>query len=147
MADVAERKRPAQPGELDPYSDGIAYLKAKGWRCLGNPEWPTAKWLDPTQPLVAHYTEEPIYYDHEVREEYYQDGQRKIRYRMEKRQILAQDGSAGALVAAKRFVFHPKVTPVDMQHALSVQLERDAAEQLARERERAKAEWRDKPGV
>jgi hypothetical protein len=118
----------------------VAYLQSHGWRCLGNPLWQDSLWLDPTQPLVAHYTEEPCLYQVEVPEEYVDETTRKVavRYKTEQRQILAQDGRGGAPVAARRSVYHPKGVPLRMPAALETQLERDAREVLRREEERRK---------
>ena len=120
------------PVQADPYGDPVAYLLAKGWKCLGNPEWQSAMWLDPTQPLVSYYSEQECMYDAEVREEYTDpaDGLKKVRYRVEQRHVLAQDGRGGALQSARRQVFHPKVTPINLGQALMTQIERDAAETL-----------------
>jgi hypothetical protein len=152
MSSVAETKhgqKPSPPGTLpppgapnDPYRDQPAYLASKGWRCLGNPEWNSSLWLDPDQPLVARYSEEPCMYEVEVREEYTdeRDGLVKVRYKKEMRQIMAQDGRGGASQAARRTVYHPKVTPVNLAQAMMIQMERDVAATLKSEETARRAE-------
>lgn len=127
---------------LNPHTDPVAYLLGKGWRCLGNPEWSSSLWLDPTQPLAAYYTEEPCTYQVEVREEYVDKATNsvKVRYKLETRQVLAQDGRGGAAQAARRKVYHPKGTPMTVSQALMIQIERDASETLKAEEARRKAD-------
>ncbi len=144
MAEGQEKKREQPPGApIDPHKDAIAYLQQKGWRCLGNPEWASALWLDPTQPLIAYSTREKIMYTTTVPEEYMDaDGRRKTRFKSEERQILAQTGDGGALQGATREVYHPAVVPVGVSYALMVQLERDALETTKKEQDRVKEQQR-----
>lgn len=137
-AAVAEpRPKAAEPAS---HGDDGAYLLSKGWKCLGNPASDNAIWLDPSKPLVAHYTEEPCTYEQEIREEYVEDGKVKIRYRTETRQIMVSDGSNGGNVkAARRQVYHPKCQPLNVQQALWTQLGRDALDALKAEEARRKA--------
>ncbi len=137
--------QPPQPpmnavGATNPHGDPAAYLLEKGWRCLGNPSWESSHWLDPMQPLVSSYTEEPCMYEVEMRDEYVEDGKVKVRYKKEMRQVLAQDGRGGGGQAARRYVYHPKVKPMGLSDALMAQLERDAAETLRAEESRRKSE-------
>ena len=52
MAEIMEKRREA----ASPHTDPVEFLLSKGWKCLGNPAWESSLWLDPEQPLVAHYT-------------------------------------------------------------------------------------------
>ena len=148
MADTAEaapRQRPrAQAGEPDPYGDdgGIAYLLARGWKCLGPRDWPSSQWLDPEKPLVEKYTREPIKFVQRQRvEERQPGGTVRVRYVEEERQLTVQDGTgSGAMTPAMRTVYHPAVVPISLQQALWVQIERDAAA----ERKRLADEQREK---
>ncbi len=136
--------RPQTAGQLvNPHTDPAQYLLSKGWRCLGNPAWESALWMDPEQPLRSYYTEEPCMYPVEVREEYVDPNtqQLKVRYKTEQRQVLAQDGRGGAAVAARRQRFHPKGNPMSMSAAMMLQLERDAEATLAAEEARINAEF------
>ncbi len=144
MAEVQEKKREQPAGApIDPNKDAIAYLQAKGWKCLGNPEWASALWLDPTQPLVAFSTREKIMYTTSIPEEYIDaDGRRRTRFKQEERQILAQTGDGGALQGATREVYHPAVVPVSVSYALMVQMERDAMETTKKEQDRVKEQQR-----
>ncbi len=121
-----------------PHNDPGAWLLSKDWKCLGNPEWASALWLDPTKPLVSYYSEEPCMYDVEVREELVEDNKIKVKYRTEPRQVLAKDGRGGPEVAARRSVFHPAVTPLTLSQALMVQLDRDARVSIQQDKERKK---------
>ncbi len=129
-------------GAINPSKDAVAYLLAKGWRCIGDPTWEDSRWLDPMQPLVAYYTEEPCMYEIEVKEDYTdeRDGQVRSRWKVEKRQILAQDGRGGVQQAAKRVVYHPRGIPLTQRGAVEAQIERDMGDLMAREDARRKEE-------
>lgn len=114
-------------GPPDPFVNPQSYLRSKGWKCLGDPSWPTAGWLDPTKPLKDSYTTEPIMthvWDYEGTDE---KGHPKFQRML--RQVQAQNGQGAPvrLELAFRDHFHPKVQPVDMQTALMIQMERDQA--------------------
>lgn len=66
-----------------------------------------------------------------LQESYRENGENKVRFREEQRQILSQDGNGSMNVLAERSVYHPKVTPVLIGQALMTQLERDAVVQQA----------------
>lgn len=143
-ATLEEKKRPDSPSPAvpaNPHTDPTEYLFSKGWKCLGNPSWESSLWLDPEQPLTSYYSEEKCMYQASVREQYVDpsDGQRKTRFKIEERQVLAQTGDGGAPQGAVRQVFHPAVTPVLQSEALLRQVQRDAAEQtrkMAQEEEK-----------
>jgi hypothetical protein len=141
---VAVADRPPQksaPASEDPYGDPVAYLRGKGWRCLGNPEWPTARWVDPEQAPAAHYTTEKIVVRKMVNRPHRDPatGKEVMRLVEEEQHIMAQDGSGGPPVPAYRAVFHPQVTPVAMEVALLTQMDREAAEAAANDRQRRRA--------
>ena len=125
---TAVAERPAPKETNDPYGDPVAYLRAKGWKCLGNPDWPTARWIDPTQPAAAHYTTEDILVPQVIEKKFRddRDGLEKTRLVEELQHVMVQDGR-GKQVRAQRTVYHPKATPVPIEFALLAQMERDAA--------------------
>lgn len=131
---TVERRPAPQPaaGDPGPYQgapSSAQYLLSKGWKCLGNPDWPGALWLDPTKPLAGTYGEEPCLYDVEVRDEQVVDGKIKVTYRKEQRQVMVPDSrGGGGQVSARRTVYHPPVTPLSLAAASLVQMQRDAQE-------------------
>lgn len=130
----------ASAGGPSPYTDPTAYLQARGWKCLGEPSWPSALWVDPEQPQHAHYRREPIMAPRLVQKTYRDDadGREKTRVVEELQQVMAQDGRGG-YKHAERLVFHPKAMPVSVVEALQTQIERDAASAAKREKEKERA--------
>ena len=112
-------------GQPDPYTDPASYLQSKGWKCLGNPDWPSAGWLDPSKPLTEEKSEVPVMAPHLVPDGVTPEGKPKFKYEI--RQVQVQDGTGvtGQKVPAFRTHIRPKVEPIPMQEALMIQLERD----------------------
>lgn len=101
------------------FEDGPGYLKAKGWRCIGNPAWPTARYLDPTKPLATRTHMEPRF-------------ARAIDGKM--KQVQAFTGKLNGEVApVEQVVVEPAATPLSLEDALQIQMGRDEQELLARE--------------
>lgn len=140
MATQAPERRPPLPPEAPPQSGGqpssAQNLLNRGWKCLGNPEWRESLWLDPEKPLAPKYTEEPCFYDVEVRDEQVVDGKIKVTYRKEQRQVMVPDSrGGGGQVSARRTVYHPAVVPLSLAAASLVQMQRDAAEMVSAAKE------------
>lgn len=133
-------KQPKQDSSTpSPYGkSGPDYLLAKGWKCIGDPDWPDAGWLDPTKPLQDSWTTEKIEAYAWVPAGADERGQRQFKRVLQ--HISVQDGQ-GAPVRpelAYREHFHPKVQPVDIKTAIMVQMNRDLAEQAAKLEQTAK---------
>lgn len=45
-----QKQQPKLPA-VDPYDDPVGYLRAHGWKPLGNPDWPSCLWHDTARPL------------------------------------------------------------------------------------------------
>lgn len=124
--------KPAAPPRSDfaAYEDPAQYLLAKGWRPLGNVQWESCLWLDPTQPLAAQSREEPIEADFEEQETYKdQDGRQRTRIKIVRRQLTVQDAQGNLnVVQAKRLVKTAAAVPVGLQQAVHTQIERDMRE-------------------
>lgn len=127
MANETANRPPAKQDSAapSPYETPIDYLKSKGWKCLGNPEWPSAGWLDPTKPLKDGYVDEPVMammIDWTATDEH---GKSKPVAKLTQVQCQNGQGMPTRYEAAFRKRFIPKVSPVNMQFALLIQMERD----------------------
>ena len=114
MSETATRApkqgRPAdQSAQSDPFASPAEYLLGKGWKCLGDPSWQTATWLDPTKPAVGYESKEPVFAPGA-------DGKPA--------RVMAPNGKGG-LEPAEQTVWHPPADPVPLQLALLTQIERD----------------------
>lgn len=118
----------------DPYTDPAAYLRSKGWKCLGDPSWPTAEWLDPEAPRRDSYSKKKVEYQVQVDDVItHRDGRKEVKTRTETKRVMAQDGR-GTYQEAEQVVYHPAVQGVPMTHALRIQTDRDLRAEEARQK-------------
>jgi hypothetical protein len=134
---------PAEPAAPDMYESPIAYLKAKGWRCLGPPEWPTSLWIDPTRPIEKQ-THEEVCRDYVRRQkagEFGRDGSPVFSY--EKEDLKAQDGSGvpGQTLPIKQVVVDFPAEPVPLPIAIQIERER---EYVVEKKARQERKWSDR---
>jgi hypothetical protein len=99
---------------IDPYEQPAEYLKAKGWHCIGNPNWQSARWLHPTRSEKETQYKEKIF-------AYNQKG--------EYRQVTVDDGT-GNKIDAERIVIIPRLEPMTLQDALIIQMDEDMTASL-----------------
>lgn len=108
-----QQAKPADPD--DPWEDGVGYLKARGWKCLGSVNG--RGWIDPTCPPAPTY--------------------RKVKRQAPNwktgipEDVVADDGT-GRKVVVEQFVFDSPAEPMTIQEAIQIQMGRDR-----REREKA----------
>jgi hypothetical protein len=111
------QQAPGARAAADPFQDPAEYLASRGWRCLGNPAWSTAGWLDPEKPLKGFYESVP-------RMRRVPDGNGG----WAEEQVMAQTGDGqGTQRPVVQLRWNPPAEPVGMQEALLTQMERDAA--------------------
>lgn len=99
-----------ESGTPDPYDDGAGFLLAHGWKPLGNPRHQNTIWRDPTKPLRASATTEPIMVV----------GEKGV-----KEQLMCRTGKGKKVAPGERVVIIPPVRPMSLQEALQEQLERN----------------------
>lgn len=116
---------------LDPFEDPVNYLKAHGFKPLGNPSWPQTQWLDTSKPLLGeeHY---------EVKQAHFlRKNHRTGKVEAVLEPVLANDGT-GKQKPVQQLCWTPPPTPMSMQAALQMVMERELRKQAEAQRATSK---------
>ncbi len=115
----------------DPFSDPVAYLKAHGWKPLGNPDWPTCLWIDETRSLFP--SEKRV----EKLATFLKAGPGGKGAISEMRQVKQRVANAAGHVEeipVQQIQYTPGQTPVVMQEALLQVMEKEHRDRLEAEK-------------
>lgn len=122
-----QAKPAAERAAPDPFEEPIAYLKAHGFKPLGNPEWPQTLWIDTTKPLLGeeHY---------ELKKAHFlRRNQQTNKVEAVLEQVMANDGT-GKQAPVQQLCYTPPPAPVTMQAALQMVMERELRKQTEAEK-------------
>lgn len=142
MPPAVDDKRPQQPQQqqpklsatIDPHEDPVAFLRANGFKPLGNPEWPSCLWVDSTRPMFPTEHKEP-----KVGPFLVPDAKTKSRVEMKQyTQRMADHAGNTREVPVEQIVYTPAQEPVSLQQALLMVMEREHKKRIDAERAAAK---------
>lgn len=107
------------------------WLFERGWKCLGDPAWPTAQWFDPASPSKVEKQEVPCYGYVERLDHADRDAQGRPKLKLVREHLKDQDGTerGNQTVPIMQTVIAHPAAAATLQEAIRMQLNREEAKQ------------------